>query len=75
MEYCSDTLKSVFIDGTFENPGKLPVYSAQVEAMETMARYVIQISEGLEYIHSKGLVHRDLKLENILVRRYNSKQI
>lgn len=27
----------------------------------------IQIAEGLEHIHSKRCVHRDLKLQNILV--------
>ena len=28
---------------------------------------VRRIAEGLEYIHSKGIVHHNLKLENILM--------
>lgn len=29
--------------------------------------YVCQIAEGMNYIHSKDVIHRDLKLENILL--------
>ena len=25
--------------------------------------------EGIEYIHKKGIMHRDLKLENIMVKK------
>lgn len=28
---------------------------------------IYQILKGLEYIHSKKMIHRDLKLENILI--------
>ena len=35
------------------------------------ASYFYQLINGLEYIHQKGIVHRDLKLENILLSKNN----
>ena len=35
---------------------------------ETLAKYLFkQIIEGIGYIHSKSILHRDIKLENILL--------
>ena len=71
MEYCDDTLKNKFINSEYDNPAKVGnVYSVQVGQMEELARYAMQICRGLEYLHRKKLVHRDMKMENILVKIY-----
>lgn len=72
MEYCDDTLKSKFISPDYENPGKVEIYSVQIEQMEELARYAVQICGGLEFLHKKKMVHRDMKLENILVNLLKS---
>ncbi|KAF8928165.1 hypothetical protein BGZ58_009834 [Dissophora ornata] len=43
---------------------------------ESRARYVFrQLLEGVKYLHDRGIVHRDLKLENILVMDVNNMTI
>lgn len=51
--YEGQTLKSKLAEGL------LPV--------ETILRYMLQIAEGLEFSHKRGVVHRDIKPSNIII--------
>lgn len=36
-------------------------------------RIILEIAKGIAYMHSKGLVHRDIKAENILMKDMHPK--
>lgn len=68
FEDSKGTLKEKVINENFKNPGRVK-NSVQKKQMEEMARMIIEISEGLRFIHSHGIVHRELKLDNIIVSK------
>jgi len=54
----------------FLNPKNIPATPSSTSDTErTTIRWARDIANGLDFIHRKGYVHRDLKLENILVRK------
>ena len=63
MEKCKGDLKSHFL----ENPESAPGKSEDHNVVKRTCRWVQEITDALAYIHEQGIVHRDLKLENILV--------
>ena len=59
MELCEASLDKLFIAD-----GKPEKYKGPVPPNEDI---LLQLAEGLEYIHEMNLIHRDLKPENVLI--------
>jgi len=60
LELCAGSLDQLFLPNDDPKKYKGPPLPRQIKIL-------LQLSEGLAYIHSKGLVHRDIKPENILI--------
>lgn len=60
MEYCVTVLQELF-DRAPKN--KLPLSQAH--------HYFVQLIDGLEYLHSQGIIHKDIKPSNLLINNSN----
>ena len=63
MEKCKGNLKN-HIFRELESP---PSRSKDPTVLEEVRRCAKEFTDGLVFMHAMGVVHRDLKLENILV--------
>ena len=63
MEKCKGNLKNYIFRGPQSAAGR----SENRAMFGDLRRYAKQITDGLAFIHAMKVVHRDLKLENILV--------
>jgi len=64
MEKCKGNLKSHI----FCHPEAAPTKATNPAVFRDVCQWAKQITDALAFIHNQGFIHRDLKLENILVR-------
>ena len=64
LELCSCSLR------VLTHPEDSPARSLKDTVKKKVLSWVRHILQALHYIHSEGFVHRDLKLENVLVNVY-----
>ena len=72
-----DTPENYFIVMEYCKNGELFDYISKKERLQEdeASSFFYQIINGVEYIHSKGIAHRDLKLENLLLTEDNTIKI
>ena len=66
LELCICSLRDHAMSHPENSPARLPNDAVKKKVL-TWAQNIL---EALHYIHSEGFVHRDLKLENLLVNMY-----
>jgi eukaryotic-like serine/threonine-protein kinase len=63
-----ETLKQILKKARKQD--KLGIKAAQTSSIPSLMRIFLSICHAIAYAHSKDVLHRDLKLENIIVGKY-----
>ena len=65
LELCKCSLKTHIMT----HPESAPAYSVDQTVRKNVLLWAQQILDALKYVHEKGFVHRDLKLDKLLVSK------
>uniref|UniRef100_A0A6B2L2L3 Protein kinase domain-containing protein n=1 Tax=Arcella intermedia TaxID=1963864 RepID=A0A6B2L2L3_9EUKA len=67
MGACLNDQKQICIVTEFASRGDLRTVAPQVKSLAKRLKLGLDVASGLAWIHANGIVHRDLKLPNLLV--------
>ena len=69
IDHCWDSKRTEFIALEYLENGNLKNYimTHEMPSIEQARQWTIQLVNALKFLHDRGLWHRDIKLENILV--------
>ena len=76
IEYFS-TKTEIYIITEYQAGGDLKAMLLDEKIMDEKLgkMFALDIAEGLKYLHQKGIVHRDIKLNNIMISNRNEEGI
>ena len=63
LELCDCSLRELVTSHPENAPARLPIEPIRNKVLN----WALQVLDSLRYIHGEGFVHRDLKLDNLLV--------
>jgi serine/threonine protein kinase len=61
--------------GATASPEHLAAGDASAEHLTTVARHLAKVADAVEYAHTQGVVHREIKPHNLILRRDGSMRI